>query len=187
MGRAYPGHTVALLDPDGRVLSAGVTGEIAVHRNTPVMFLKYWNKPEATEAKFSGDWMRTGDLACSDDEGHLFFKGRADDIISSAGYRVGPTEVEECLLSHPAVSLAAVIGVPDEMRGSIVKAFIQVANGYRECEELKQELQSHVKERLAAYEYPRLVEFVPEIPTTTTGKIKRDELRRREKQPGSDG
>jgi acetyl-CoA synthetase len=181
MGRAYPGHKVALLDPDGLVVSPGETGEIAVHRNTPVMFLRYWNKPEATEAKFSGDWMRTGDLASSDEDGYLFFKGRADDIISSAGYRVGPTEVEECLLSHPAVSLAAVIGVPDEVRGSIVKAFIQVAQGYSESEALKNELQNHVKQRLAAYEYPRLIDFVAEIPTTTTGKIKRADLRQRER------
>ena len=125
--------------------------------------------------------MRTGDLASSDEDGYLFFKGRADDIISSAGYRVGPTEVEECLLSHPAVSLAAVIGVPDEVRGSIVKAFIQVAQGYSESEALKNELQNHVKQRLAAYEYPRLIDFVAEIPTTTTGKIKRADLRQRER------
>jgi acetyl-CoA synthetase len=182
MGRAYPGHKVALLDPDGQILPAGEAGEISVQKNTPVMFLRYWNKPEATTAKFCNDWMRTGDLATSDEDGYLFFKGRSDDIISSAGYRVGPTEIEECLLGHPAVSLAAVIGVPDEMRGNIVKAFIQLAKGYSESDALKNELQNHVKQRLAAYEYPRLIDFVQEIPTTTTGKIKRDELRQREKQ-----
>jgi acetyl-CoA synthetase len=181
MGRPYPGHSVALLDHDGQVLPDGNTGEIAILRNTPVMFLRYWNKPEATDAKFSTDWMRTGDLGIFDEDGYLYFKGRSDDIISTAGYRVGPTEIEESLLSHPAVSMAAVIGVPDELRGSIVKAFVQVAAGYTESEALKNELQNHVRQRLAAYEYPRLIDFVDDIPTTTTGKIKRDELRRREK------
>ncbi len=181
MGRPYPGHTVALLDPEGRVLPAGASGEISVHRNTPVMFLRYWGKPEATDAKFSEDWMRTGDLGTLDEDGYFFFKSRTDDIISTAGYRVGPTEIEESLLSHPAVSMAAVIGVPDELRGQVVKAFVQVAEGYAGSEALKSELQNHVRQRLATYEYPRLIDFVHDIPTTTTGKIKRDELRRRGK------
>jgi acetyl-CoA synthetase len=180
MGKAYPGSSVAVLDQHGQVLPWGETGEIAVRRDTPGMFLEYWNNPEATHAKFRNEWMLTGDLASSDTDGYLFFKGRSDDIINSAGYRVGPTEIEECLLKHPAVSLAAVIGIPHQIRGNVIKAFVQLSSGYTGSEALKNEIQAHVKQRLAAYEYPRLIDFVEEIPTTTTGKIKRDELRRRE-------
>lgn len=180
MGVAYPGHQVGIVDAEGNVLPSGAGGEIGVRRGTPVMFLEYWNKPEATLAKFSKDWLLTGDTAISDQDGYLYFKGRADDIISSAGYRIGPTEIEECLLKHPAVALAAVIGVPDELRGSIVKAFVELAPGYAPSEELMRQMQTHVKERLAAYEYPRLIEFIDRIPTTTTGKLQRSELRQRE-------
>jgi acetyl-CoA synthetase len=146
------------------------------------MFLEYWKKPDATLAKFAKDWLLTGDMAVSDEEGYLFFEGRADDIISSAGYRIGPMEIEDCLMKHPAVALAAVIGVPDELRGSIVKAFVQLTPGYTASEALMKEIQAHVKQRLAAYEYPRLLEFIEKIPTTYSGKMLRSELRRREER-----
>jgi acetyl-CoA synthetase len=145
------------------------------------MFLGYWNNEEGTHSKFTGNWMLTGDLAVRDEGSHFFFKGRKDDIIISAGYRIGPSEVEECLLKHESVALAAVIGVPDEVRGTVVKAFIQLTSGYYPSEALKKDIQDHVKQQLAAHEYPRWIEFVKEIPMTTTGKIKRDELRRRER------
>jgi len=180
MGVPYPGHEVTIVDREGRVLPRGERGEIGARRGTPVMFLEYWKKPDATLAKFSGDWLLTGDIAVSDEEGYLFFKGRSDDIISSAGYRIGPAEIEDCLIKHPAVALAAVIGVPDELRGNIIKAFVQLAPGYTGSEALMKEIQAHVKQRLAAYEYPRLMEFVESIPTTSTGKLQRAELRRQE-------
>ena len=129
MGRAYPGHRVSVVDEDGQAVPAGTPGEIAVGRETPVMFMEYWNKPDETAGKFIGDWMLTGDLAVQDGDDYLFFQGRRDDIISSAGYRIGPTEVEECLLKHPAVALAGVVGAPDALRGSVVKAYVQLAPG----------------------------------------------------------
>jgi acetyl-CoA synthetase len=162
-------------------------GEVAVHRDTPVMFLEYWNKPDATRQKFGGDWMLTGDLAVQDEDGYLFFQGRRDDIIGSAGYRIGPTEVEECLLKHPAVALAGVVGTPDTLRGSVVKAYVQLAPGFSASEALKVDIQTHVRKRLAAYEYPRAIEFIDQIPLTTTGKIKRNELRQRAEQPVEGG
>ena len=182
MGRAYPGHRVSVVDGDGHVVPVGTPGEVAVHRETPVMFLEYWNKPDATLKKFHGDWMLTGDLAVHDDDGYLFFQGRRDDIISSAGYRIGPTEIEECLLKHPAVALAGVVGTPDALRGSVVKAYVQLAPGFSGSEALKVEIQTHVRNRLAAYEYPRAIEFIDQIPLTTTGKVKRNELRQRDLQ-----
>jgi len=181
MGKPYPGHDVAVVDESGNLTSEEIAGELAVRKGTPVMFLEYLGKPEATQSKFWGEWMLTGDLASRDGDGYLFFKGRKDDIINCAGYRIGPTEIEECLLKHPAVALAAVIGVPDTTRGNVIKAFVQLANGYAPSVDLEKEIQAHVKNRLAVYEYPRLVEFVQEIPTTVTGKIKHDELRRLEK------
>ena len=182
MGVPYPGHEVAVVDREGRVLPKGTRGEIGVRRGTPVMFLEYWKKPDETLAKFSKDWLLTGDIAVSDEDGYLFFEGRSDDIISCAGYRIGPTEIEECLLKHPAVALAAVIGVPDELRGNIIKAFVQLKPGYTASEALMKEMQAHVKQRLAAYEYPRLMEFIDRIPTTYSGKMRRAELRQREER-----
>jgi acetyl-CoA synthetase len=187
MGRAYPGHRVSVVDEGGHVVPAGTVGEVAVHRDTPVMFLEYWNKPDATRQKFGGDWMLTGDLAVQDEDGYLFFQGRRDDIIGSAGYRIGPTEVEECLLKHPAVALAGVVGTPDTLRGSVVKAYVQLAPGFSASEALKVDIQTHVRKRLAAYEYPRAIEFIDQIPLTTTGKIKRNELRQRAEQPVEGG
>ncbi len=181
MGRPIPGHTVAVIDEHGNPLPPGEMGEIAVRRPDPVMFLEYWRNPEATHKKFTGDWCRTGDLARMDADGYLWFQGRADDLILSAGYRIGPTEIEDCLMQHPAVARAAVIGKPDPVRGEVVKAFVVLAPGHEPSQETARSIQEHVKRRLAAHEYPREVEFVEGFPMTATGKIKRDELRRRER------
>ncbi|MBI1244487.1 MAG: AMP-binding protein [Alphaproteobacteria bacterium] len=180
MGRAVPGHTLAVIDEDGNVLPDGSEGEIAVRRPDPVMFLRYWNRPADTQAKFAGDWMRTGDRGKRGPDGYLRYVGRADDVITSAGYRIGPAEIEECLLKHRAVAMAAVIGVPDALRTEAIKAFVVARAGTKVDDALVAELQAHVKTRLAAHEYPREIEFVAELPLTATGKIVRRELRRRE-------
>lgn len=178
MGKPYPGHVVDVIDDDGNLLPAGQVGEIAFRQNSdPVFFLGYWNNPEATEQKFKGEWACSGDTGCKDDDGYFWFKGRKDDVIISAGYRIGPTEVEESLSKHPAVALAAVVGSPDDIRGSIVKAFVKLASGYAPSDELTQELQQFVKTTLAAHEYPREIEFIDQLPMTTTGKIRRRDLR----------
>ena len=182
MGRPYPGHDVAVLGAEGELLPPGDAGEVAVRAPDPVMFLEYWRRPDATAAKFRGDWLMTGDVARRDDDGYLFFEGRSDDIINSAGYRIGPSEIEECLIGHPSVAVAAAIGVPDEVRGQVVKAFIKLREGVARSSDLEDSIRRHVRERLAAYEYPRRIEFVDEIPMTTTGKIQRAELRQREAQ-----
>ena len=180
MGKAVPGHIVKVVNESGELLPPGTEGEIAVKRPDPVMFLEYWKNIEATEKKFVGDWMLTGDMGKIDEEGYFWFSGRSDDVITSAGYRMGPLEIEDCLLKHPAVSIAAVIGKPDKIRGEIVKAFIILKDGIERSEELSQNLQSFVKERLAVHEYPREIEFVNSLPMTVTGKIIRKELRQRE-------
>jgi acetyl-CoA synthetase len=177
MGRAIPGHRVEIVDGEGRMLPAGTPGIVAVGRPDPVMFLGYWRDAEATRAKFRGEWCLLGDVASKDEEGHFWFAGRDDDIISSAGYRIGPGEVEECLAKHPAVALAGVIGSPDPIRGEIVAAFIVPASGYPPSPALAAEIQMFVKERLSAHEYPRKVHFIEEMPMTVTGKIRRVELR----------
>jgi acetyl-CoA synthetase len=180
IGRAVPGHTVAVVDDEGTVLADGEVGTIAVKRPDPVMFLGYWNNPEATAAKFAGDWLLTGDQGQRDEDGYIWYVGRDDDVITTAGYRVGPGEIEDCLAGHPAVAMAAVIGVPDPIRTQAVKAFIVPAEGVEPSPALAAEIQQHVKVRLAAHEYPRLVEFVNSLPLTTTGKIIRKDLRDRE-------
>ena len=177
MGRPIPGHIVEIVDRDGNVLPVGEAGIVAVRRPDPVMFLEYWKQPEATADKFRGDWCLLGDIAAKDEDGYFWFQGRDNDIIKSAGYRIGPGEVEECLQKHPAVALAGVIGTPDPMRGEAVTAFILVAPGYVGSPELANEIQSFVKEQLAAHEYPRRVHFVTEMPMTVTGKIRRLDLR----------
>lgn len=177
IGQAVPGHRVAIVDRAGQVVPAGVAGNIAVQRPDPVMFLRYWNNDAATAAKFVGDWLLTGDIGESDAEGYIRFVGRDDDVITSGGYRIGPGEVEDCLLGHPSVRLAAVIGVPDALRTEIVKAFIVLHEGVEGSDTLVNELQNHVKLRLAAHEYPRQVEFVESLPMTATGKIIRRLLR----------
>ena len=180
MGRPVPGHRVAIVDGEGNELPAGEVGEIAVRRPDPVMMLGYWKAEEATERKFVGDWLMTGDLASVDEDGYFFFVGRDDDVISSSGYRIGPAEVEAALVKHDAVLMAAVVGKPDEKRGEIVKAFVILREGREGSEGLAAELQQLVKTRLGAHEYPREVEFVAEFPMTPSGKVRRNVLRERE-------
>ncbi len=176
MGRAIPGHDVVVLDEDGtRVV--GEVGELAVRRPDPVFMLRYWNRPEATREKYSGDWLLTGDLGREDDDGYLWFVSRTDDVITSMGYRIGPGEVEESLMGHPAVANCAVVGVPDEIRGQVVKAFVVLKAGHAEDDEMMAELQHHVRTRLAAHEVPRQLVFIDELPRTTTGKTMRRLLR----------
>jgi acetyl-CoA synthetase len=160
-------------------LPAGEQGAIAVRRPDPVMFLEYWNNPQATAAKFAGGWLLTGDAGIMDAEGWIRFVGRDDDVITSAGYRIGPGEIEDCLLGHPAVRMAGVVGKPDAARTEIVKAYVVLKDGFAASAELAREIQLHVKSRLAAHEYPREVAFVADLPMTTTGKIIRRELRAR--------
>ena len=178
MGRAIPGHVVEILNEDGEIAKPGKFGEIAIKRPDPVMFLGYWGNPEATKEKFIGDWLRTGDMGIKDDDGYFWFIGREDDVIESGAYRIGPGEVEDCLIRHDAVALAAVVGIPDEMRGEIVKAFIVPNDGVKVDKALEESIKEHVKTKLEAYAYPREIEFVEELPMTTTGKIMRKELRR---------
>ncbi len=180
MGKAYPGHHIEIIDSDGRILPTGEHGELAAKAGDPVMFLGYWNRSEATRNKFKGDWFCTGDVGYRDEEGYLWFVGRTDDVISSAGYRIGPGEIENCLLKHPSVLQAAVIGKPDELRGSIVKAFVVLNEGHKGNDDLRTDIQNSVRTQLAAYEYPREVEFVDSLPMTTTGKVRRIELRQKE-------
>jgi Acyl-coenzyme A synthetases/AMP-(fatty) acid ligases len=180
IGRAVPGHRVAIIDGNGNAVPPGVIGEVAVARPDPVMFLGYWENDEATAKKFAGDWMRTGDLGRQDAEGYVEFFGRDDDVITSSGYRIGPAEVEDCLLGHPAVKLAAVIGKPDPLRTEIVKAFVVLAPGYTGSEALAREISDWVKQRLSMHEYPREVAFIDALPMTTSGKVIRRQLRDRE-------
>ena len=180
MGKPYPGHEVDAIDAQGNPVPRGEHGELAARTGDPVMFLGYWNNTVATREKVSNGWFRTGDIGYQDDDGYLWYVGRKDDVISSAGHRVGPGEIEDSLLRHPAVAQAAVIGSPDELRGSIIKAFIVLAHGHTPSDDLKKEIQISVKNRLAAHEYPRAIEFINEMPITTTGKVRRLELRKRD-------
>ena len=180
MGRAVPGHRVAVISPEGAELPAGEQGLIAVARPDPVMMLGYWNLPEATAQKFVGDWLVTGDTGARDEDGHFWFQGRDDDIISSGSYRIGPGDIEDCVIRHPAVLMVAVIGVPDAVRTEIVKAFVVLKPGQAGSPALAAEIQAFVRERLAAYQYPREVEFVEALPLTATGKIRRKDLREME-------
>jgi acetyl-CoA synthetase len=177
IGKPVPGHTVAVIRPDGSPAAVGELGQIAVKRPDPVMFLEYWGKPEATQQKFIGDWMTTGDQGTVDEEGYVTFVGRDDDVITSAGYRIGPGEIEDCLIKHPAVALAAVVGKPDPVRTEIVKAFIVLRRGVAGTDALAAEIREFVKTRLSAHEYPREVAFIKELPMTTTGKVIRRMLR----------
>ena len=177
MGKAVPGHTVALIDADGHEVKHGEIGQIAVRRPDPVMFLEYWGRPEATRAKFIGDWMTTGDQGVMDDDGYITFVGRDDDVITSSGFRIGPGEIEDCLIRHPAVALAAAVGKPDPVRTEIVKAFVVLKPGHPPSEALAAEIQGFVRTRLSAHEYPREVAFIEQMPMTTTGKVIRRLLR----------
>jgi acetyl-CoA synthetase len=179
IGKPVPGHTVAVIRRDGSECAPGELGQVAIRRPDPVMFLEYWGQPQATSAKFIGDWMTTGDQGLVDEEGYFTFVGRDDDVITSAGYRIGPGEIEDCLIRHPAVALAAAIGKPDPLRTEIVKAFIVVKSGVEPSEALAAEIQDFVRTRLSAHEYPREVAFIDEMPMTTTGKVIRRLLRER--------
>lgn len=177
IGRAVPGHDVAIVDDAGQPLRAGETGNIAVRRPDPVMFLGYWANDAATQDKFVGDWLLTGDTGSVDDEGYIHFLGRNDDVITSAGYRIGPGEIEDSILQHPAVKMVAVVGASDPQRTEVVAAVVVLKDGQQPSDALKRQIQEHVKTRLAAHEYPREIFFVDELPMTTTGKVIRRDLR----------
>ncbi len=187
MGRPYPGHRINVLADTGAEAAVGEVGEVAVHRigsdgtPDPVFFLEYFKNPEGTAQKFTGDWCHTGDLARRDDEGYLWYQGRSDDMFKAAGYRIGPSEIENCLVRHAAVANAAVVPSPDETRGNIVKAFIVLTPGRVPSPALEEDLQRHVREFLAPYEYPKEIEFIDALPMTTTGKVQRRVLRERER------
>ena len=198
MGKAYPGHQVKVIDDDGHECPVGVPGDVAVNRfdiqgdADPIFFLGYWKNEAATRAKFTGDWCRTGDLARRDADGYLWYEGRADDVFKAAGYRIGPGEIENCLVKHPAVANAAVVPKPDSERGAVVKAYVVLApdsiaaRSYAASakdefdKKLVAELQAHVKNMLAPYEYPKEIEFIDALPMTTTGKVQRRVLRLQE-------
>jgi acetyl-CoA synthetase len=179
IGRAAPGHDVKVVDDHGAVVPIDEIGNIAIRSPDPVMFLGFWNNPTATAEKFAGDFLLTGDLGRMDADGFIHYVGRNDDVITSAGYRIGPGPIEDCLLGHPAVRLVAVVGVPDEARTEVVKAYVVLADGFSASDALTRELQDHVRVRLAAHEYPRLVEYRESLPMTSTGKLIRRELRNR--------
>ncbi|MEW6705890.1 MAG: AMP-binding protein, partial [Pseudomonadota bacterium] len=192
MGRAYPGHRVAVIDDEGRECPRGTPGDVAVHRRDiqghpdPVFFLGYWQNPDATRAKFTGDpansWCRTGDTAVMDEDGYLWYQGRSDDVFKAAGYRIGPSEIENCLVKHAAVANAAVVPKPDAERGAVVKAYVVLAPGFEGTPALVEQLQQHVRGKLAPYEYPKEIEFIDALPMTTTGKVQRRVLRLREEE-----
>jgi acetyl-CoA synthetase len=189
MGKPYPGHNVAIIDDNGNICPDGVPGDVAVNRfdihghPDPIFFLGYWKNEAATQSKFTGDWCRTGDLATRDADGYLWYSGRADDVFKAAGYRIGPSEIENCLVKHPAVANAAVVPKPDVERGAVVKAYVVLAAGYASSEKtLILELQAHVKALLAPYEYPKEIEFIDALPMTTTGKVQRRVLRLQEQE-----
>jgi acetyl-CoA synthetase len=179
IGKPMPGHAVAVIRADGSRADAGELGQIAVKRPDPVMFLEYWGRPDATREKFIGDWMTTGDQGRIDQDGYFHFVGRDDDVITSAGYRIGPGEIEDCLIRHPAVAVAAVVGKPDPVRTELVKAFIVLKAGHTPSDALAADVQAFVKTRLSAHEYPREVAFIDAMPMTTTGKVIRRLLRER--------
>ena len=187
IGRAVPGHRVAIVDDAGQRVKPGETGQIAILRPDPVMFLEYWQNPEATAKKFIGDWMTTGDQGVEDEDGYVHFFGRDDDVITSAGFRIGPGEVEDCLTGHPAVALAAAVGKPDMLRTEIVKAYVVLRDGYEGNAALAEEIRLWVRERLSAHEYPREVEFVDSMPLTTSGKVIRRIFRDRAKRETQTG
>lgn len=175
-GRAVPGHHVAILDADGRMQAPGKPGEIAIRSPDPVMFLGYWNAPDRTAARFTGRWLRTGDEAVMDGDGYVFFSARSDDVITSSGYRIGPSEIEDCLGAHEAVAMAAVVGVPDPIRTEAVKAFVVLRPG-ADADGLADVLIARVRSRISPHVAPRSVEFVAALPMTATGKIERRKLR----------
>ncbi|MGZ9718451.1 AMP-binding protein [Rhizobium miluonense] len=178
-GKSVPGHQVAIVDADGVEVPVGESGQIAIKRPDPVMFLGYWQNEKATEAKFVNDWLLTGDIGRQDADGYISFIGRDDDVITSSGYRIGPSEIEDCLGGHPAVQLAAAVGKPDAVRTEIVKAYVVLVPGREPSEALAAEIREWVKTRLSMHEYPREIEFVDALPLTTSGKVIRRLLRER--------
>jgi acetyl-CoA synthetase len=198
MGRAYPGHQVNVIDEEGEVVPNGELGEVAVNRYDihgaadPVVFMGYWRNEAATQSKYTGNWCRTGDLAHRDAKGYLWYGGRADDMFKAAGYRIGPGEVENCLIQHKSVLNAAVVPKPDRERGNTVKAYVVLADVQVDRSEqallvLKEELQQHVRGKLAPYEYPKEIEFIDALPMTTTGKVQRRVLRLQEQERMNNG
>lgn len=182
MGKPSPVVKVAIIDESGNELPTGEVGDIAIDRNMIALFKGYLNDPERTARAFHGNWYVTGDQGRMDEDGYIWFEGRADDIIISAGYTIGPFEVEDALVKHPAVAECAAVASPDLDRGHVVKAFVVLKNGYEPSEELVKELQEHTKQLTAPFKYPRKVEFVKDLPKTTSGKIRRIELRQRERE-----
>ena len=197
MGKGYPGHLVAVIDEAGQLCPPGTPGEVAANRfdvhgqPDPVFFLGYWNNDKATKAKYTGDWCRTGDMAVCDEDGYLWYQGRTDDMFKAAGYRIGPGEIENCLVKHPAVANAAVVPKPDADRGAVVKAYVVLSPDWLSRrpagsgqasfdDEVRRELQAHVRGLLAPYEYPKEIEFIDQLPMTTTGKVQRRVLRLQE-------
>jgi acetyl-CoA synthetase len=197
MGKGYPGHQVAVIDEAGQLCPPGTPGEVAVNRfdvhgqPDPVFFLGYWNNDKATQAKYTGDWCRTGDMAVADEDGYLWYQGRTDDMFKAAGYRIGPGEIENCLVKHLAVANAAVVPKPDADRGALVKAYVVLSpdwlarrpSGVQQAvfdDAVRRELQAHVRGLLAPYEYPKEIEFIDQLPMTTTGKVQRRVLRLQE-------
>jgi acetyl-CoA synthetase len=204
MGKGYPGHRVAVIDEAGQLCPPGTPGEVAVNRldvhgqPDPVFFLGYWNNAKATKAKYTGDWCRTGDMAVADEDGYLWYQGRTDDMFKAAGYRIGPGEIENCLVKHPAVQNAAVVPKPDADRGAVVKAYVVLSpdwlarrpSGVQQADfddAVRRELQAHVKGLLAPYEYPKEIEFIDQLPMTTTGKVQRRVLRLQEEARATAG
>jgi acetyl-CoA synthetase len=200
MGKGYPGHQVKVIDENGHECAVGEPGDVALNRfdahgqPDPIFFLGYWKNDAATQAKFTGDWCRTGDLAVRDADGYLWYQGRADDVFKAAGYRIGPGEIENCLVKHPAVANAAVVPKPDAERGAVVKAYVVLAPDFVAVRAIKQrdsaafdaeitaQLQAHVRSLLAPYEYPKEIEFIDALPMTTTGKVQRRVLRLQEEE-----
>ena len=199
MGKGYPGHRIAVIDGQGQECAVGEPGDVALHRfdqhgrPDPIFFLGYWKNAAATAARFTGDWCRTGDIATRDADGYLWYQGRADDVFKAAGYRIGPGEIENCLVKHVAVVNAAVVPKPDAERGAVVKAYVVLAPPFQAQREgqddvaaydatLVAQLQEHVRGKLAPYEYPKEIEFVAELPMTTTGKVQRRVLRLQEQE-----
>jgi acetyl-CoA synthetase len=188
MGKGYPGHRVAVIDDDGNECPSGVPGDVALNRYNqhgepdPIFFLGYWKNEKSTLGKYTGDWCRTGDMAVRDEDGYLWYQGRADDVFKAAGYRIGPSEIENCLVKHPAVANAAVVPKPDAERGALVKAYVVLAPGHEASDALVADLQLHVRGKLAPYEYPKEIEFIHELPMTTTGKVQRRVLRLQEEE-----
>ncbi|MGE3301916.1 MAG: AMP-binding protein [Hyphomonadaceae bacterium] len=177
LGTPLPGHVAGIMDDAGNMLPDGQVGNLVFQAPDPVMLLEYWRDPEATARKFVNGWLVTGDLAERDEDGFYWFRGRADDVITSAGYRIGPTEIEDAIRRHPAVSMAAAIGVPDETRTEIIRAYVMLLPGHAPSDALAEEIRLSVRDRLARHEYPREIRFVQALPMTTTGKILRRSLR----------